>query len=160
MGKRNKEQQKNENENEHGCPYSGCLRGANTKNEIESHILRHHDITDPTKEKIKKQTNKKQQIETKKEEKKISNEMAQITQIWNEANESQIDRINQRDLVKHFVASMFGGDLQKFDQTTKRLQKRYKALSQSDELNEEQEDEQNNNDVIDNDDDGPRSMWH
>eukprot|EP00483_Globobulimina_turgida_P012667 UN12690 len=29
-------------------PYAGCLRGANNPKEIEQHILRHHDITDPT----------------------------------------------------------------------------------------------------------------
>ena len=33
----------------YACPYAGCLRGANNSDEIEDHILRHHDITDPTK---------------------------------------------------------------------------------------------------------------
>merc|ERR1712154_120121 len=66
-----------------------------------------------------------------KEEELESEEEKKLTKIWEEANESQIDRVNQRDLVKHFVASMFSGDLDKFDKTTKRLQRRYKALSQN-----------------------------
>lgn len=31
------------------CPYSGCLRGSDLESDIEQHILRHHDISDPTK---------------------------------------------------------------------------------------------------------------
>ena len=46
------------------CPYAGCLRGANTSNEIEDHILRHHDLTDPTKQPINKLKAKAKKIIT------------------------------------------------------------------------------------------------
>jgi len=35
------------------CPFAGCVRGGKTDEEIEEHILRHHDITDPVKLKVK-----------------------------------------------------------------------------------------------------------
>lgn len=33
------------------CPFVGCNRGANSQQEIQEHICRHHDISDPTKPK-------------------------------------------------------------------------------------------------------------
>ena len=152
------------------CPYAGCLRGANSKNEIEAHILRHHDISDPTKPKIKKKEKRKNE---KKIEKKSAfviecKEKDKMTKIWNEANESQIDRINQRDLVKHFVASMLSDNLDKFDQTTKRLQRRYRALSESGAVEQQSGDLIELPPMLGNDEyskqeqaknDGPRSMW-
>ena len=31
------------------CPFAGCNRGAHSQQEIQEHICRHHDISDPTK---------------------------------------------------------------------------------------------------------------
>merc|ERR1719336_3668815 len=98
-----------------------------TKKEIEAHILRHHDITDPTKPQSKKAKEKKD--DEKEEDEEAKDGYVQLTKIWNEANEHPIDRENQRNLVKHFVSSVMSDNLQKFDQTTKRLQRRYKKLS-------------------------------
>jgi hypothetical protein len=33
------------------CPFAGCNRGAHSQQEIQEHICRHHDISDPTKPK-------------------------------------------------------------------------------------------------------------
>merc|ERR1712048_984227 len=150
------------------CPYAGCLRGYNDKKEIEAHILRHHDITDPTKPQSKKAKEKKED-EKQKEDEEAKDGYAQLTKIWNEANEHPIDRENQRDLVKHFVSSVMSDNLQKFDQTTKRLQRRYKKMSASSTQNTTKYEPNEMPPMLGDDEvlqqketqnDGPRSMWN
>ena len=115
--------------------------GANSSDEIEDHILRHHDITDPTKPKDpvipKKKDNKKHK------KKKMANmnaddvniegvahlshrEKGKISKIWFESTSQQIDRKNRQDLIKNFVAAIVDDNLDRFDKVTKRLQKEYK----------------------------------
>merc|ERR1712173_477882 len=106
----------------------------------------------------------------KKEDEEAKDGFPQITKIWNEANEHPIDRENQRDLVKHFVASVMSDNLQKFDQTTKRLQRRYKKMSESGTQNAQKYEPNGLQAVLGNDDAlpqqeeaqnaGPRSMWN
>jgi len=155
------------------CPYAGCLRGSNDKNDIEAHILRHHDITDPTKQPVRKQKVKK--IEKEIEEKKVEQDDAeyiQIAKIWNEATEKKIDRECERDLMRHFVSSVMGDNLEKFDETTKKLQIRYEQMEKAgnnkktpgndDDMSElppmlgDEDDLQ----TVEGQDDGPRSMWN
>ena len=119
----------------YACPYAGCLRGANSSEEIEDHILRHHDITDPTKPREERKEQKGHQREARKE--KVGDvevlgvpflsqsEKRKISKVWHESKAKGIDRKNQRNLIKHFVSAIVDDDLDKFDKTTKRLQREY-----------------------------------
>eukprot|EP00484_Ammonia_sp_Unknown_P029232 CAMPEP_0197025526 /NCGR_PEP_ID=MMETSP1384-20130603/5828_1 /TAXON_ID=29189 /ORGANISM="Ammonia sp." /LENGTH=591 /DNA_ID=CAMNT_0042454063 /DNA_START=40 /DNA_END=1815 /DNA_ORIENTATION=+ len=132
----------------YACPYAGCLRGANSSQEIEDHILRHHDITDPTKPKevALSSKNKKALAASKKKKKQSANSDAEeedmiriegvpfltqmdkrkISKIWLESTSFQIDRKNRQELIKNFVSSVVSENLDRFDSTTKRLQTEYR----------------------------------
>lgn len=132
----------NEKPLKYACPYAGCLRGANSSDEIEDHILRHHDITDPTKPKPepvpKKKDNKKGKVKKKMADihqddvyaegiaHLSQREKGKISKIWVESTSQQIDRKNRRDLIKNFVSAIVDGNLDRFDKVTKRLQREYK----------------------------------
>eukprot|EP00486_Rosalina_sp_Unknown_P004597 CAMPEP_0201574886 /NCGR_PEP_ID=MMETSP0190_2-20130828/19669_1 /ASSEMBLY_ACC=CAM_ASM_000263 /TAXON_ID=37353 /ORGANISM="Rosalina sp." /LENGTH=295 /DNA_ID=CAMNT_0048003769 /DNA_START=917 /DNA_END=1801 /DNA_ORIENTATION=+ len=134
---------KNEKPLKYACPYAGCLRGANGSDEIEDHILRHHDITDPTKPKEEAVPKKKDKGKAKKKQKKMADiheddinisgvpylsqrAKGKISKIWYESTSQQIDRKNRRDLIKNFVSAIVDENLDRFDQVTKRLQKDFK----------------------------------
>jgi len=124
------------------CPYSGCLRGANSSDEIEDHILRHHDITDPTKPK-KKETAKKgakqknataRKVDVNADDVKVvgvafltQSEKRKISKVWHEAKATRIDKENGLNLIKNFVSAIVDDRLDRFDETTKRLQRNYKT---------------------------------
>jgi len=165
------------------CPYSGCLRGANCSEEIEDHILRHHDITDPTKPKqeaMDKTDQQKNKVISKKNDINIvdvecigipylkQKEKRKISKIWNESKSFPIDRKNRQNLIKNFVASIVDDNLDKFDKTTKRLQREYKQnmerMSNNNNRNINRNnlpppliEEHLNDDNVQNS--GPRSLW-
>eukprot|EP00485_Elphidium_margaritaceum_P012704 CAMPEP_0202706600 /NCGR_PEP_ID=MMETSP1385-20130828/18994_1 /ASSEMBLY_ACC=CAM_ASM_000861 /TAXON_ID=933848 /ORGANISM="Elphidium margaritaceum" /LENGTH=577 /DNA_ID=CAMNT_0049365111 /DNA_START=104 /DNA_END=1837 /DNA_ORIENTATION=+ len=178
----------------YACPYAGCLRGAHCAEEIEDHILRHHDITDPTKPKQEKDKDNggghKKNGKDKTEETtrtttavtvlpgipELSDaERARIDEVWTESTRFQIDRKNRQALIKNFVSAVVCEHLDRFKNTTKRLQIEYKqnlqrlvhkthrteihelppALAQTADGQQQQPQEQ----AVQNDASAPKSIW-
>merc|ERR1712013_507286 len=125
----------------YACPYAGCLRGADKAEEIEDHILRHHDIADPTKPKEQSQSEKKKRKQrmVKRKEKEMGDveiagvpslceaEKRRLEVVWVQAKAKAMDRKNRQSLMHNLVASLVDDTVDKFDATTKRLQKDYQA---------------------------------
>lgn len=49
-----------------------------------------------------------------------------ISKIWHESTSQQIDRKNRQHLIKNFVAAIIDDNLDRFDETTRRLQREFK----------------------------------
>jgi len=123
----------------YACPYSGCLRGANSSDEIEDHILRHHDITDPTKPKVEADGGggggeKRKETQMKNENGEVdvigvaylsASAKRKISKVWHESKATRIDKENSINLIKNFVSAIVNDELDRFDETTKRLQRKY-----------------------------------
>merc|ERR1712154_97384 len=141
-------------------------------------ILRHHDITDPVKpkqEKIeKKQIQKKIPSKNKDECLEVEcvgiahlsqSEKEKISKVWNDATLKRVNNENQRDLVKHFISSIIDDRLDKFDKTTKRLQRQFEQKDNPQNLNRNNPqnipppltEEVSKEDITKNS--APRSLW-
>merc|ERR1712087_544978 len=102
---------------------------------------RHHDIADPTKPKQSAQTTKKK--EKSKDRKKVQEVMGDVKVkgvpsvsvvekrrlcvVWAQAKAKAMDRKNRARLMHNLVASVVDDTVDKYDATTKRLQKDYQA---------------------------------